>query len=387
MRILPVALVLTSTLVAAAGCGSSDTFTPVSLDAGGPPAADGGADAATPNGLGFVPTNLAAVDLSGALGDIVLEDCGAQVRAGDTGRLACFDPDDRDKPFRYTQVTQPDGTKIKVFVVRSLRIPSGVTAVLLGSDPIAIIALDTIEIEGSLAVSTVDTAGGFKAPDTGQTGNGPGGGKPATVGVGDGGGGYCGKGGAGGFSGGGAGGSTYGNVTISPLLGGSSGGGAFSADGGGALQLVAKNLIRISTGGSINMGGRGSDQGGAGAGGALLIEAAEVVVAGKIAANGGGGGAGTGPNDGQDGQLDTAPTPEGTGEAVAGGGGGKGGAGSAIDGQPGVANTTFGDGAFSGNGGGGAGRIRINTRSGSATISGLVSPTLTTVCATQGTLL
>ena len=46
--------------------------------------------------------------------------------------------------------------------------------------------------------------------------------------------------------------------------------------------------------------------------------------------------------------------------------------------------TTDGDSA--GAGGGGAGRIRINTKSGQAVITGKVSPATTTPCATQGTL-
>jgi hypothetical protein len=37
-------------------------------------------------------------------------------------------------------------------------------------------------------------------------------------------------------------------------------------------------------------------------------------------------------------------------------------------------------------GGGGAGRIRINTTSGVATLSGTLSPAVTTTCVSQGTL-
>lgn len=357
---------------------------------GGSTTDDGGADpdAGEPQSLDFAPTNLGDVDLSGPLADIVLEGCGEQIRAVDqeSSRLACIGPNDADKPYRFTTITQPDGTKLHVFVVRSLRIPSGITTeITQGEDPIAIVALDKIEIDGTLSVSSIASAGGYAAPNDVQNGNGPGGGKVATSGAGDGGGGYCGKGGNGPGTGGGVGGVAYGTTELSPLLGGSSGGGSFAGRGGGAIQLVAKNLIRISTGGSINMGGRGSDTGGAGSGGAILLEANEVVVAGKIAANGGGGGAGTGPNDGKDGQLDSTPTPEGTGDER-GGGGGKGGAGTEIDGQPGALNSDYPDGSFAGNGGGGAGRIRINTRSGAATVSGLVSPALSSSCATQGKL-
>ena len=56
------------------------------------------------------------------------------------------------------------------------------------------------------------------------------------------------------------------------------------------------------------------------------------------------------------------------------------------DGAPGGLNTAFADGGISGSGGGGAGRIRINTTAGAATVTGTISPTLATSCATQGTL-
>lgn len=374
------ALVLLGSVVACSSTSSTPTDGGTTSDGG----ADVSTDASTsPVGLGFIPSNLATVDLSGDLPDLELRDCGAQIRAAETGRLACFDPTG-DKPYRYVEIEQPGGTKVKVFVVRSLRIPTGVVAPVLASDPVAIIALDKIEIEGSLVVAPGES-GGFKAPDSG-VGNGPGGGKPASSGSGDGGGSYCGIGGTGGSATAGAGGAAYGNAQIVPLLPGSSGGGMFAAAGGGAIQLVAKNLIRVGPGGSINAGGGGSDQGGAGSGGAILLEAADVQVLGKIAANGGGGGAGTGAADGKDGLLDDQPTPAGVGDPTAGGGGGAGGAGMSVNGGPGVVNSSYPDGSFAGNGGGGAGRIRINTASGRATTSGLVSPSLTSNCSTQGVL-
>jgi hypothetical protein len=56
-----------------------------------------------------------------------------------------------------------------------------------------------------------------------------------------------------------------------------------------------------------------------------------------------------------------------------------GSAGSTTSGGAGVSN----DAGSGGAGGGGAGRIRINTASGIAMITGSVSPDLTTPCATQ----
>jgi hypothetical protein len=63
--------------------------------------------------------------------------------------------------------------------------------------------------------------------------------------------------------------------------------------------------------------------------------------------------------------------------------GGAGSAGSTINGSAGSGGASNGQ---NGGGGGGAGRIRINTSSGSATITGIVSPSMSTSCATQGTL-
>jgi hypothetical protein len=65
---------------------------------------------------------------------------------------------------------------------------------------------------------------------------------------------------------------------------------------------------------------------------------------------------------------------------------GAGSAGTTINGTAGTAGTSAGQ---TGAGGGGAGRIRINTSTGSATITGIVSPPMTgttPLCATQGTL-
>jgi hypothetical protein len=59
--------------------------------------------------------------------------------------------------------------------------------------------------------------------------------------------------------------------------------------------------------------------------------------------------------------------------------GGAGSAGATVDGVAGgVSSTDFGG------GGGGAGRIRVNSTSGAAIVTGVVSPSLTTACATQG---
>ena len=60
--------------------------------------------------------------------------------------------------------------------------------------------------------------------------------------------------------------------------------------------------------------------------------------------------------------------------------GGSGSAAASVNGMAGA----FTAGNAAGGGGGGAGRIRINTSSGQATLSGTLSPAASTACATQG---
>lgn len=100
-------------------------------------------------------------------------------------------------------------------------------------------------------------------------------------------------------------------------------------------------------------------------------------VLGRLAANGGGGALFNGGAPGQTG-LPSSSAAQGSG-ATAGTGSGMG----SIDGANG--SMTPRDSNSSGGGGGGAGRIRINTTSGHATITGVISPALTTPCATEGT--
>ncbi len=120
------------------------------------------------------------------------------------------------------------------------------------------------------------------------------------------------------------------------------------------------------------------DAAGGGAGGAISLEAPTVRIAGTLAANGGGGGGGpSGSAGGRSGGPGDQPAAGGQTDVTKGG---SGSAGAVIDGAAGTASTSHAG------GGGAAGRIRINTSSGAAAITGVLSPALGTVCATQGTL-
>jgi hypothetical protein len=295
--------------------------------------------------------------------------------------------------------TQPDGSSVNLVVVQSLTVAAGVTVRVTGSVPLVIVALGDITLSGTLdahsASLNVGPGGGVPA-DSDVLGVGPGGGSAgsSTAAIGGSGGSFCGLGGYGG-------GSTstatpampYGNEDDRPLAGGSSGGGGDvgSGAGGGAVQIVAGGTITVATGGAINAGGEGgpigglaTDQnaGGGGSGGAILLEATTVVIVGNVAANGGGGGGDYANPDGADATADATPAAGGAG-GTDDAAGGNGSAGSTPSGAAGTAGT---GGLNSGGGGGGAGRIRINTSDGTAAITGVLSPSQMTACATVSTV-
>ncbi|WP_394850123.1 hypothetical protein LZC95_22030 [Pendulispora brunnea] len=398
----------TAIAFAAPGCSSS------SDNNGG---ADGGngedAPSANPPKLGFTPSNLSLgnIDVTG-LGDFVADrDCTLR---SDEDENPCSEAN----VTKFTLVTQNGGgQKVGVYLAKSFRINANVTVKTTGEYPIALVALDKIEILGHLSAAAVgytQAAGGAASTATNENGVGLGGGAAGKADSNAGGGGsFCGVGGKGpaqaGLNGVAAsGGQKYGNATLTPLVGGSSGGaGAIVSGGagGGAIQLVAANSIAIGASGTINVGGGGGARSGAdddskdqssggGSGGAILLEAGQVDIAGILAANGGGGGGG-GTDDENDGENGTTQR-AGQDVAAAKGGksktenhGGDGSAGVFVNGADGVGTSVASANGGAGGGGGGAGWIRINTRTGSATITGVLSPTLSTTaaaCATQGPL-
>jgi hypothetical protein len=345
--------------------------------------------------LGFTPSNisLAGIDLSAIDDEDVSTGCEIRTGMGDV--QTCF------THAGDGVVLQVDGSKLHVIVLKSLRLePTGHISVTTGGVPLAIVSLGSMTILGPIdahAAGTSAYAGGFSSTQSNQKGAGPGGGPGATgmthtAGAGAGGGSYCGLGGRGWIepSASGQPGTptpAYGTPQIVPLIGGSTGGaGDIGAGaGGGALELVAGSTFMLGSAGYINVGGgggslggatSGQDAGGGGSGGSILIEAVTVKVAGTLAANGGGGGGGA--NVGFDGSPDS--------NAAAGGpGGSMGGAGSAaatIQGGDATASTTP---STAGAGGGGAGRIRINSMSGTADLTGAtISPAVSTGCVSQG---
>ncbi len=292
-------------------------------------------------------------------------------------------------------ITLNDATQADLYIVSSLTIQSSAVLTLLSNvepRPVILAVVGDVDIQGDIAI-----AGAFNGPGSGGNpvfgsgAQGPGGGGnglsisyPNSA---AGGGSFCGVGGgAAGVAPLAPGGSMYGHADLIPLVGGSAGGYAnggpgngYAGAGGGALQISAGGSITIRTVGSINAGGSGY-WGGGGSGGAVLLEAPIIRISGRLGANGGGGGRYAGTAELQGATATATDQP-----AVAGPNTGAGSAAANINGGDG----TIGDGgAAPGSGGGGAGRLRINTWCGAATIdpSAIVSPHVTTVCATQGTL-
>lgn len=322
--------------------------------------------------FGFSPTNFNLT---------LLVDGGAEAGSADVTISAnctnCLGP--------ATTTKLSDGTPVDLYVLNSLEIDPTAGLTLTGPRPIVLAILTTATIDGQISVAAsggTPGPGGF-APSNAGPGAGAVGFTGAYTGSNGGGGSYCGAGGKGGATTGpGApGGPTYGTATLQSLVGGSAGGAGPYGDpggaGGGAIEIVAGTSIEVGPVGSINAGGGGVAASAGGSGGAILLEAPAVVIAGAVAANGAGGSYGSGFSPaGSNGAPSGTPA---AGVVT----GGNGSAATAIAGSDGQVDDS---GASPGAGGGGAGWIRIDTPTGTATITGTVSPSLTTPCATQGKL-
>ncbi len=389
---------LSSLLVLTPACSSTSSGG-AATDAGA--GADGGSSV-----LGFSPSNvdLTGIDLSAA-DDVVLHGTNCVID-GDVAEGPTFFQCAQDVNNRvvHKNLMLGDGSHLSVFIMKSLRIDAGTTALLnRGTSPVVLVALGTMVLDGSIDV-TPGIAGGSVNTAARTKGSGTGGGTAGdATGLAGGGASYCGLGGKGGTQTATMGSapvpatSAWGGATLIPLVGGSAGGsGAVinngpggGGSGGGALQLVAGTSFELHAMGFISAGGGGGaygglgkdGAGGGGSGGSILIESRTVTIAGAIAANGGGGGQGNG-DVGENGAVDHAA--KGGAKAMESGAGGLGSFGTTLDGADGPSSSDATLSASSG--GGGAGRIRINTQTGTASITGALSPAATTACATQGTL-
>src|SRR5205823_127323 len=97
--------------------------------------------------------------------------------------------------------TQSDGSRVAVYVAKSMNILAGKNLTVSGSLPFVFIALDTIRISGTLNANSkgdVNVAGGREVTAQSTAGAGPGGGRAGNASAAGGGGSYCGTGGKGG---------------------------------------------------------------------------------------------------------------------------------------------------------------------------------------------
>lgn len=374
-----------------AACSSSDS--PAS------PAGDAGVDASDAQAsadLPFVPTNVAvfAEDFEGT-GDVVVSDASCTIHT-ERKEFSCID----SSKVTFRVMDQTNAPSIGVYFVHSLKIGASANLRAIGTHAIAIVSATTIDVEGVLTATPRGgeaSPGGYRsAPTENFAGAGPGGGAAGSANNAGAGGSYCGSGGKGSPASGGVQalpGKTWGNVTITPLVGGASGGngvlGHSGGSGGGAIQLVAGGKLRVAPLAVISAGGGGGNTGGAapnqqgsggGSGGVVLLEGTSIEVEGLIAVNGGGGGpssTGVDAANGQDGLPSESPAQGGTPPAneVPGG---QGSAGGTIDGADGTQSA----GGKASGGGGGAGRIRMNAYGGQVVLGGKLSPPEPSQCVT-----
>jgi hypothetical protein len=299
------------------------------------------------------------------------------------------------------------GPDLCVFHYSDITVPADAVVTFVGHRIPVLVATGSISLEGTIDVSAKGPRPGPGASGLALVVRGASG--DSGTGAGAGGGGHLTAGGSGGTAAGTstseAGGAAGGNPALSPISGGGFGGiggrpcvnlcptplDSRGGAGGGAIEMVGCQSLTIGAAAMINAGGGGGPGGdpptvdkppgggdGGGAGGSILLEAPVLNLpsGATLVANGGGGGGGGsrvasalagGP--GEDGAVVVKPAGGGASSAGKGGEGGTGGgANGTSPPKPG------GNGDSAGGGGGAAGRIRLNTRSGHATVaSGVIT--------------
>lgn len=312
----------------------------------------------------FVPSNVAINDLPTPAPGKATFNCGTTtIDTGASGAPTITNPCPGLPALGSASITQPGGLATVVIAFEDLEISGGSTLAIVGARPAILVSMKDILVLGAVQVA----AGAQACSGAGAGANGGG------VGLyksGGGGGGFATAGAEGGSvslgaNGGAAGGVNLGMVLRGGCPGGSGGGSNRPAAGGGALQLVARQLITVA--GVINAPGQGGEGGGfgnggngGGSGGDLLLEAQQVVASsGALTCNGGGGGEASTSNAGQPGQLTQMPARGGS-DMLAGGAGGDGASSTAVA-EAGEGSSLL---AGGGGGGGGLGRIRIKVTNG-----------------------
>lgn len=302
----------------------------------------------------------------------------------DTNSGSLTDPND-DASFPASALITAQGIEARVVSIERFSLASGATLNVRGKRPLIIATWSDADIAGLIDLTSRSRAPAAGAnPDAcGSSGNGA----DNTEGAGGGGGGGFATNGAPGGSGadglGAAGGAGAAAPAIT-LRGGCAGGVGGNAlhgiagDGGGAIEIAAREQIVLDgaitaggAGGGAAQGGRGGG-GGGGSGGYVGLSAMTIILGPSaiIAANGGGGGGGSDgspASGGQDGQPSTTAATGGPGQGM-GSGGGAGGARGSVP-KPGIASHRGG-----GGGGGSVGVVKLDASVATLPATAVISP-------------
>lgn len=271
---------------------------------------------------------------------------------------------------------------IELCVIYASTITITGTVRVVGSRPLVLVAVQTIDVVGHLDAGSRRLGGSGAGAGSGAC-------PPATppTGMGGGAGGtFRGQGGSGGAASGGSQGTAPMPFPPISVRGGCAGAtslglGGTPGRGGGALYLIAGSAISVGSQGRIDVSGAGampSDAGGhgGGSGGLLALDAAGFQIQGELMANGGGGASGSDGAIAQAGDESSAP-------AVPGAGGGSGAGLNGGNGSAGqvslVGMAGSGAGATLGAGGGGGGAGWILYFGGVLAASPKISPPPTTL--------
>jgi hypothetical protein len=298
----------------------------------------------------------------------------------------------------------PSITAYCVVAATDITVPPGSTLAVMGSRPLVLIATGKLAIAGTIDASSHATPQRVAGAGAGAACSAPAA-APSKHGGGAGGS-FGGTGGDGAGNSGNDTGGTHAAIAASTaeLRAGCRGQDAgtvvesfgVGGDGGGAIYLVAGMTLdvtgSIAASGAAGTGGRctpapckngsGDDAnggGGGGSGGMIVLDAPAIAIAGSVFADGGGGGEGASHSlDGVAGSEPdgTAPAAGGTGPADHGG---NGGAGTHADASSGTAGQPGSGGDPGGGGGGGGGAGVIVLRGATPTVTGTISPPITTI--------
>jgi len=288
---------------------------------------------------------------------------------------------------RCVIIPQTNDVELCALVAVNIAVQSTVAT---GSRPLVLIALDSIDITGTVDVSSRSATSRIGAGA--QTKCSTGSGTDGTTGAGGGAGGsygFTGGGGAAGQNGQSAGGLAGSALQPQTVHGGCPGqpGGIVGSEtrsaagaGGGAFYAIAVKAISVPSGAIINVSGGGGKGGGVksggaggGAGGLIGLDAESILIAGQVFSRGGGGGGGGGSAS-MGGNGADAPVFSG---AVLGGFAGASGGTSGGDGADGGIGGYPGPTAVNG-GGAGGGACGCLCRRGTPMITGSLKPPATT---------